>query len=185
MQFLDRAEEMRRLDRVLDGAGGFAAIWGRRRVGKSRLLIEWSRRRDGLYTVADASAPAVQRRYLALAVAERFSGFADVEYPDWRAFFERLAAEAALTNWPGPFILDELPYLTGRSSPPPSRTSTAGATRRFFESSNRITVRDPSSLCVNSARLVTWSMDCKNILEIDRARMRNLISGLQTCSVAD
>ncbi len=111
MQFLDRAEEMRRLDRVLDGAGGFAAIWGRRRVGKSRLLIEWSRRRDGLYTVADASAPAVQRRYLALAVAERFSGFADVEYPDWRAFFERVAAEAALTNWPGPFILDELPYL--------------------------------------------------------------------------
>lgn len=111
MQFLDRTEEMRRLDRALGGDGGFAVIWGRRRVGKSRLLIEWSRRRNGLYTVADASAPPVQRRYLALAVSARFSGFADVEYPDWRAFFERLAAEAARTHWQGPFILDELPYL--------------------------------------------------------------------------
>ena len=102
---------MRRLDRVLDSTGGFAAIWGRRRVGKSRLLIEWSHRRDGLYTVADASAPAVQRRYLSAAAAVRFPGFADVEYPDWRSFFERLTADAAQARWPGPVILDEIPYL--------------------------------------------------------------------------
>ncbi|MDE0061977.1 MAG: ATP-binding protein [Gammaproteobacteria bacterium] len=102
---------MRRLDRALATESGFAVIWGRRRVGKSRLLIEWSRRRDGLYAVADASAPAVQRRYLSAAVAARFPGFADVEYPDWRSFFERLTAEAANAHWPGPLILDELPYL--------------------------------------------------------------------------
>ena len=111
MDFIDRHKEMRRLDNALRSPGGFAVIWGRRRVGKSRLLIEWSRRNEGLYTVADQSVPAVQRRYLAAAVAERFPGFADVEYPDWRAFFERLAAEAARANWRGPFILDELPYL--------------------------------------------------------------------------
>lgn len=111
MDFIDRLEEMRRLDNALSRPGGFAVIWGRRRVGKSRLLIEWSRRNDGLYTVADQSAPAVQRRYLAAAVAKRFPGFADVEYPDWRVFFVRLAAEAARANWQGPFILDELPYL--------------------------------------------------------------------------
>ena len=67
MEFLDRADELRRLDRALRRSGAFAVIWGRRRVGKSRLLTEWSRRRDGLYTVADQSAPAVQRRYLAAA----------------------------------------------------------------------------------------------------------------------
>lgn len=102
---------MRRLDNALRRPGGFAVIWGRRRVGKSRLLIEWSKRNEGLYTVADQSAPAVQRRYLAAAIAKRFPGFADVEYPDWRAFFARLAAEAASANWRGAFILDELPYL--------------------------------------------------------------------------
>ncbi len=111
MRFLNRVSEMRRLDRVLDRAAGFAAIWGRRRVGKSRLLIEWCRRHGGLYAVADASSPAIQRRYLATAAARRFPGFANVEYPDWRSFFERLRSEAAQANWPGPFVIDELPYL--------------------------------------------------------------------------
>ena len=111
VEFLDRYDELHRLDHALRRPGAFAVIWGRRRVGKSRLLIEWSRRRDGLYTVADQSASAIQRRYLAAAVAERFPGFADVEYPDWRSFLERLSGAAAHANWPGPFILDELPYL--------------------------------------------------------------------------
>ena len=117
MEFLDRHDELRRLDRVVRSSGGFAAIWGRRRVGKSRLLLEWSRRCGGLYTVADQSAPAVQRRYLAAAVAERFSGFAEVEYPDWRSFFRRLSAAAADARWAGPFILDELPYLIAADPP--------------------------------------------------------------------
>ena len=111
MEFLDRHEEMRRLDAALEQPGAFGVIWGRRRVGKSRLLIEWSQRHDGLYTVADPSAPAVQRRYLAAAVAERFPGFDDVEYPDWRTFFQRLRSDARQAQWPGPFVLDELPYL--------------------------------------------------------------------------
>ena len=110
MEFLNRRAELRRLDNALR-PGAFAVIWGRRRVGKSRLLIEWARRCGGLYTVADQSAPSVQRRYLAAAIGERFPGFADVEYPDWRAFFARLGSEAASSGWGGPFILDELPYL--------------------------------------------------------------------------
>ena len=110
MDFLNREAELQRLDRALR-PGALVAIWGRLRVGKSRLLTEWSGRRDGLYTVADQSDPSVQRRYMAAAVAQRFAGFADVEYADWRAFFERLAAEAARSQWPGPFIIDELPYL--------------------------------------------------------------------------
>ena len=47
MKFLDRIDEMRRLDGTLRRPGLFAVIWGRRRVGKSRLLIEWSRRHGG------------------------------------------------------------------------------------------------------------------------------------------
>jgi len=111
MKFLDRRDEMRRLDSALRQPGSFAVIWGRRRVGKSRLLIEWSRRHGGLYTVADQSAAPVQRRYLAVAVAKRFPGFADVEYPDWHSFLARLAGEADRIGWQGPFVLDELPHL--------------------------------------------------------------------------
>ena len=63
MQFLNRNDEMRRLDAAFSRPAAFAVLWGRRRVGKSRLLIEWSRRHGGLYTVADQSAPPVQRRW--------------------------------------------------------------------------------------------------------------------------
>ena len=99
MQFLNRAAELDRLDAVLlRRPGSFAAIWGRRRVGKSRLLLEWSARHDGLYTVADLSAAPVQRRYLAEAVAQRFPDFASVEYPDWRSFLDRLRAEAVASS---------------------------------------------------------------------------------------
>ena len=111
MKFVDRLREMQRLDSALAREGSFSVIWGRRRVGKSRLLIEWCNRHQGLYTVADQSAAPIQRRYLASAVAERFPGFADVEYPDWRSFFARLSAEADFRGWPGPFVVDELPYL--------------------------------------------------------------------------
>ncbi len=111
MEFVDRLSEMQRLDSALARPGSFSVIWGRHRVGKSRLLIEWCSRHGGLYTVADRSAAPVQRRYLAAAVASRFPGFADVEYPNWRSFFARLAAEAERSGWTGPFVLDELPYL--------------------------------------------------------------------------
>ena len=97
MDFLNRDSELQRLDRALR-PGALVAIWGRRRVGKSRLLVEWCQRRDGLYTVADQSSPAVQRRYMAAAVGQRFAGFADVEYPDWRAFFV-LSAPARWPLW--------------------------------------------------------------------------------------
>ena len=70
MNFLDRRDEIRRLDAGRQRPGAFAVIWGRRRVGKSRLLIEWCRRHRGLYTVADQFAQSVQRRYLATALAD-------------------------------------------------------------------------------------------------------------------
>ncbi|MCK5796561.1 MAG: ATP-binding protein [Deltaproteobacteria bacterium] len=106
---MDRKEEWRRLDR-LRGAG-LAVLWGRRRVGKTRLLVEWSRARDALYTVADLSAETIQRRYFAEAIASRVPGFAEAVYPDWRALFNALARAAAAGRVPGPIIIDELPYL--------------------------------------------------------------------------
>lgn len=112
MRFVNRVAERSRLDGVLasDG-GGLAVLWGRRRVGKTRLLLEWSRDVGGLYVVADQSAQQVQRRYFAEAAAGRFEGFADVEYRDWRSLLVALAREAARAPWRGPLIVDEFPYL--------------------------------------------------------------------------
>jgi AAA+ ATPase superfamily predicted ATPase len=111
MNFLDRKKEWRRLDLLrARNAAGLVAVWGRRRVGKTRLLTEWCRQNNGLYTVADQSAAAVQRRYFAETVGQILQGIADVEYPDWRSLFRRISKDAQTAGWHGPLVIDELPY---------------------------------------------------------------------------
>ena len=103
MRFLDRQEEMRRLMRLhAEGRGGFVALWGRRRIGKSELLKEWCKATGGLYAVADRSLPAVQRQDYAQVVESRFAGFAAVTYPTWKSLFEELGRRAAADGWHGP-----------------------------------------------------------------------------------
>ena len=119
MEFLDREEELLRLKRLVH-KGGLAVVWGRRRIGKTRLLLEWCRQHDGLYTVADQSAAAIQLRYLAVSLAARFPGFDQVEYPDWRSLLNRISTEARHQQWRGPLILDEFPYLVATSPELPS-----------------------------------------------------------------
>lgn len=119
MLFLNRKAELTRLDR-LAREGGLAVVYGRRRVGKTRLLLEWVSAHHGVYFVADQSDPAIQRRYLARAIAARLPGFSQVEYPDWRALFDRLSADAAARRFRGPVVIDELPYLVTASPELPS-----------------------------------------------------------------
>lgn len=121
MRFLNRNAEMARLSDLAERPdAGLAVVWGRRRVGKTRLLLEWVAKHDGLYTVADQSASEVQRRYFAEALAERFPGFHEASYPDWGALLRRAAQEAAAQSWRGPLILDEFPYLAAASPELPS-----------------------------------------------------------------
>lgn len=121
MKFLDRHQELTRLGRLATSRdGGLAVVYGRRRVGKTRLLLEWTARHGGVYTVADLSAADVQRRYFAEALAQRLPGFADVDYRDWRGLLDRLARDAAAAAFRGPIVFDELPYLVTASPELPS-----------------------------------------------------------------
>jgi AAA+ ATPase superfamily predicted ATPase len=104
----------------LEGRGGLAVVWGRRRIGKTRLLLEWTERSGGVYTVADQSAPDLQRAYFARAIAQALPGFADVTYPDWERLLSRLAADAMTAGFTGPIVIDELPYLVAASPELPS-----------------------------------------------------------------
>lgn len=121
MLFLNRDDELTRLDALAEApGGGLAVVFGRRRIGKTRLLLEWCHRHDGVYAVADQSAADVQRRYLAEALARRFPGFADVEYRDWGGLLTRLSTEARAAAWRGPVVFDELPYWIASSPELPS-----------------------------------------------------------------
>lgn len=121
MRFLNRLDEMDRLDRLARReTAGLAILYGRRRIGKTRLLLEWCEKHGGAYTVADLSSAELQRGYFAAAVSRRLDGFADLAFKDWRGLLSRLAREAAAARWRGPLVIDELPYLVGTSPELPS-----------------------------------------------------------------
>lgn len=83
MDWMNRTAELARLDRLLGRRdGSLAVIWGRRRIGKTRLLVEWTNRSSGVYFVGDTASAPDQRRRLAESLATRLPGFADVDYRD-------------------------------------------------------------------------------------------------------
>lgn len=121
MKFIDRKEELNRLDGLMARRpGGLAVVYGRRRIGKTRLLTEWTRKHGGLYTVADLSSARVQMRYFASAASAHLPGFGEVDYPDWQTLLNRLAREARQARWRGPVVFDEFPYLVLSSPEIPS-----------------------------------------------------------------
>lgn len=121
MEFLSREAELRQLSRLArTPSGGLGVVWGRRRIGKTRLLLHFCQEHDGVYLVFDQSAAEVQRQYVAEALSVRLPGFADVTYPDWRRLLERLARDAALARFKGPIVFDELPYAVQMAPELPS-----------------------------------------------------------------
>jgi len=117
LPFLDRAAELERLARTLRGPRSLTVLYGRRRLGKSRLLRESLRSRPHVHYVGDARDAPLQRHGLAAAVAERIPGFADVPYPDWESLLRRLYRDAPHGL---PVVIDELPEVVLRSPELPS-----------------------------------------------------------------
>jgi len=118
VRFVDRKAELAALGTI--GYSDVAVVWGRRRIGKTRLLLEWCEKEKGVYTVADQSAPDTQRAYFARAIAQVLPGFDDVTYPDWDRLLVRLANDAVTRKYHGPIVIDELPYLVQPSPELPS-----------------------------------------------------------------
>ena len=119
MEFLDRTDEKARLARFLAmEEGATACLYGRRRIGKSRLLDEvLGGRRDVVLYCADRSEAALQRARMAEDLSRLLPGFAGVSYRDWRSLFERWQREAPPKS---ALVIDELPYLVETSPELPS-----------------------------------------------------------------
>lgn len=111
--FHDRARELGLLREVHRRAGAqFVAVYGRRRIGKTALLVHWLSEIKGraIYWVADRSTSAVLLRKFSQAV-QPLLDTADPEFSfsSWEA---ALAALARLADKaPLVLVLDELPYL--------------------------------------------------------------------------
>jgi AAA+ ATPase superfamily predicted ATPase len=111
---VDRRAELGRLHRTLTArTSSLVCVYGRRRVGKSRLLTLALEGLAAVYYLADERDEHLQRQSLAREIERLIPSFARVEYPDWDALLDRWAEAAP----PGAVLaIDELPYLV-RAAP--------------------------------------------------------------------
>lgn len=117
MDFVNRIEEQRRLNKILSlNKSTFTVLYGRRRLGKSTLLKRVLTDRD-IYYIADLSEEVQQRELLARTIAQVIPGFDKVIYPNWESLFitlnERTQSRFTL-------CLDEFPYMVKSASELPS-----------------------------------------------------------------
>jgi len=118
LPFLDRHQELSRLRRLFKRTeGSLAVLYGRRRCGKSRLLLEALPARHATYFVADDREPALLRQSLASEIGRALPGFGLVTYPDWDALFQRWWREARAGS---ALALDEFQTLASASPEVPS-----------------------------------------------------------------
>jgi len=131
--FVDRETELDSLNRVAARPGSqFIIVYGRRRVGKTTLLLHWAQHSDlpYVYWVASRNTAANLRQSLAEALWQH-------EHPDepvvsaeylpearsWRELFRYAARVAAGQRLV--LILDELPYAVEADSALPSELQNA------------------------------------------------------------
>ncbi len=100
IMFVDRNDEMQTLiNAVKSKSAELILIYGRRRVGKSRLLVEFAKKHDALYLLADMSKNVLD--ILASQIREEF-----VRFKDWEDFFEFVYKSQYKI-----IIIDEFQYL--------------------------------------------------------------------------
>lgn len=115
LPFVNRRQELEELDAAA-AAGGLLVIFGRRRVGKTRLLAHWLSRRKGLYSQAIESSREIQldQTYrdfqpdLSTAVVPK----------SWEELFEILRLQT--DHGRSIACLDEFPYLVNSDASLPS-----------------------------------------------------------------
>ena len=117
MEFVDRIEEMTRLKDALEREkSSMVVIYGRRRLGKSTLIIKVLTDND-IYFLADRSEGQHQRTLLAKVVAQVFPDFDKLTYPDWESIFRAVNYR---TDKRFTLCLDEFPYMVEQSPELPS-----------------------------------------------------------------
>jgi AAA+ ATPase superfamily predicted ATPase len=110
MRFVDRRQELEILEDFHGKAAfQFVPIYGRRRIGKTRLIQEFLRDKAGVYFLAESVAEGEQLRNLGRE-AGRFFGdtLAGRGFDDWHQFFEYLRGRVKKRTV---LVIDEFPYL--------------------------------------------------------------------------
>lgn len=111
MKLVNRKDELEILNGFYKGGRfQFIPIYGRRRIGKTRLVQEFIKDKSAIYFLADSVAENEQLRNLGREVGRFFddSFLAETGFKDWYQFFEYLRGKIKGRTL---LVIDEFPYL--------------------------------------------------------------------------
>ena len=114
MAFVNRDAELRELDAAAK-RGGLLVVFGRRRVGKTRLLRQWLQPRDGLYSQAIEAQRDLQIQQVFADLRPQLE--TQLVPKTWPELLEIIALQKR--RWV--LCLDEFPYLTAVDASLPSQ----------------------------------------------------------------
>ncbi len=114
LNFVNREAELLELDKAAT-QGGLVVVYGRRRVGKTRLLRHWLNRREGLYSQAIEAQRDLQLQQVFQDLRPQLE--TQLVPKTWSELLEILA----LQKRPWALCLDEFPYLTAVDDSLPSQ----------------------------------------------------------------
>jgi uncharacterized protein len=114
LEFVNRTAELRELSAAAK-RGGLLVVYGRRRVGKTRLLRHWLQTHEGLYSQAIEAQRDLQLQQVFQDLRQKLE--TQIVPKTWNELLEILA----LQKRPWVLCLDEFPYLTAVDGTLPSR----------------------------------------------------------------
>lgn len=109
--FVDREKESRFLESAWNREGfQFIPIYGRRRIGKTRLIREFLKDKPGIYFLAQTVPEREQLKQLGRSVGQYFNDsiLASHGFAEWDEFFNYITQHA---NERLALVIDEFPYL--------------------------------------------------------------------------
>jgi len=114
LDFVNRIKEQQELE-ASARKGGLLVVFGRRRVGKTRLLAHWLRSRGGMYSQAIEGPLDMQIQQVFADIRPQLS--TQIVPKSWPEFLEVLTMQKK----PWSLCLDEFPYLTAVDASLPSQ----------------------------------------------------------------
>ncbi|NOQ21176.1 MAG: ATP-binding protein [Candidatus Aegiribacteria sp.] len=109
LRFLNRYDELKRLENSFNGrSSSFVCLYGRRRCGKTRLLMEALKDTTHVYYSGARRERRVQLSVIARDMSRLLPGFDSVEYPGWDELLQRWCSDAPSG---AVLVLDEFPWI--------------------------------------------------------------------------
>lgn len=111
MRFVNRQNELSFLEKTCRTKDfQFVPVYGRRRIGKTRLIQEFIKDKRAIYFLADSVSETEQLRNLGRIVGEYFNDsiLTDAGFRDWYQFFSYIREKQKTRLI---FVIDEFPYL--------------------------------------------------------------------------